>query len=134
MKLTLFIAVVSFGHFREILAKSLLPGAIIGVRPDFVNSKPSLEDRKKVIEDAIDYFNNQELLKLQMRKLDVTQLDTPIDNPPALNKDEVEQSFMLVKTRTIRERGKRYIQQRSHLTPCLLKICNMGRKRQTHYM
>ncbi|XP_066148639.1 uncharacterized protein [Euwallacea fornicatus] len=125
MKLTLFIAVVSFGHFRELLAKSLLPGATIGVRPDFANSRLSLEDRKK---------NNRELLKRQMRKLDVTQLDTPIDDPSTLNKDEVEQSFILVKMRTIRERGKRYIQQRSHLTPCLLKICNMGRKRQTHYM
>ncbi|XP_066148640.1 uncharacterized protein [Euwallacea fornicatus] len=115
MKLTLFIAVVSFGHFRELLAKSLLPGATIGVRPDFANSRLSLEDRKKVIEDAIDYFNNRELLKRQMRKLDVTQLDTPIDDPSTLNKDEVEQSFILVKMRTIRERGKRYIQQRSHI-------------------
>ncbi|KAH1003631.1 uncharacterized protein LOC109535405 [Dendroctonus ponderosae] len=124
MNLVVLIIVFSIGNIRETFARSVVVSSAIGVQDsEAADARISQNDQKQISGNYISYLDNQAALLVdQIQQYKNKELSKEVQS-------RIEE-FIMLKQQSNNQRQKR----RPRLTPCLFKICNMGRKRQHHVL
>ncbi|XP_030757915.1 uncharacterized protein LOC115883665 [Sitophilus oryzae] len=114
----LLTSLVSLGYIPVVLSRII---------PNVVDVDASDVENRLVYNDMYEYMANQELLDVRIHEYKTNE----IDSESFVNsfKDEIEQSYVVVETKTTRSRrGKR--NYKTYHTLCHFKICPMGKRRR----